>query len=298
MLLDDARGRWAAAVDRAADVKPTERRTAVRTIVLLLCALLIAMFTLFPLYWAVVTTLRVPAQVLTSHSLVPSPASFENVRDLFRDSPFGIYFLNTAIVSLSVMVITIVVTTPMAYLLTRTKSRILRGAAVALLIAYMVPEVLTLIPIFVGLVTFQLDDTRLGLIIALLPVTVPFGVWILTGFFRTLPYEAEEASRVDGATWFQTFWFVVLPVARSGLITVAIFSFIFAWIDYLVASVVITEQSLKTLSVGLAGLFGRFNLSYGQIMAAVLIMTIPMLFAVALVGRKIVGGLTIGGTKE
>lgn len=291
------RGRSTVTVRQSRRRAPLHRSRA-HTAVLYVAAAFMAMFTLFPLYWALVTAFRPASEVVDSQSLIPSSVTLENFSALLSRDSFIAYCMNSVIVSVAVMVVTLVSAVPLAYLLLRTSSRIVKGAAVLFLLAYMVPEVLMLIPVYIGLVNLNLVETRTGLVIALLPVTVPLAVWLMMGFLRTLPYEVEEASLVDGASWLQIFLRIVLPMARPGLIAAAIFTFIFAWVDYLIVSVLITSQDKKTLAVGLAALFDEFELSYGQIMAAVLLMTLPMLIAVAIVGQKLVSGLAMGATKE
>ncbi len=266
--------------------------------VLLYCgAAFLAVFTLFPFYWALISAFRDPSVLLETHSLLPGPFSLESVRMLLEQSPFVTYTINSVIVATAVTAVTLLMATPVAYLATRMKSRLGSFAAISILAAYMIPEVLLLIPIYIAFVNLYLDNTLIGLILALLTLTMPLGIWLMIGFLRTLPYEVEEAAFVDGATWLQVFRLIVLPIARPGLLTVGIFSFIFAWTDYLVAFTLITDDAYKTLPVGIASLFGTFKLGYGQIMAGILLMTLPILVALAFVSRYFISGLTMGATK-
>ncbi len=272
-------------------------QTPLQRVLLYSGAVFLAVFTLFPFYWALISAFRDPSVLLETHSLLPGPFSLENIRLLLEQSPFVTYTINSAIVATSVTALTLLVATPVAYILSRVKSRLASFAAISILAAYMVPEVLLLIPIYIAFVNVYLDNTLIGVIIALLALTTPLGIWLMLGFLRTLPYEIEEAAFVDGATWLQVFRLIVLPIARPGLPTVGIFSFIFAWVDYLVVFTLVSDDAYKTLPVGIASLFGTFKLGYGQIMAGILLMTLPIFVALMFVSRYFISGLTMGATK-
>lgn len=260
-------------------------------------AALVLVFTLFPFYWMLISALRDPAVLYQTNSLLPGPFSFESIRVLLERTPFATYFLNSVIVAIMVTVVTLVVSTPVAYLLSRVKSRLGSAASISVLLAYMLPEILIVIPIYTIFLKLRLDNSLTGLVIALLAVTMPLGIWLMLGFFKTLPYEIEEAGFVDGATWLQVFWYIVLPIARPGLLTVGIFSFIMGWVDYVIALVLISDEAKKTLPVGLATLFGRFDASWGVILAGAVLITFPALIALAFVSRYFISGLTLGSTK-
>ncbi len=273
-------------------------QTPLQRVLLYCAAVFLGVFTLFPLYWALISAFRDQSVLLQTHSLLPGPFSLESVRSLLTQSPFLTYSINSMIVATAVTAGTVLITAPVAYLLARVKSRLIRFMAISILIAYMFPEILILVPIYVGFVNVYLDNTLSGVIIALLSVTMPLGIWLMTGFLRTLPYEIEEAAFMDGATWLQTFRLIVLPLARPGLLTVGIFSFILAWTDYLVAFTLISDDKHKTLPVGLASLFGTFELGYGQIMAGVLLITFPPFVGLIFASRYFVSGLTMGAVKD
>lgn len=273
------------------------RKSPILRVCLYVWAIVLAIFTLFPFYWMLVSAFRAPTAVLHTTSLLPGPFSLESVETLISVTPFGTYFVNSVIVSVAVTGINLAVVTPVAYVLSKMSGRVGAAASVSVLLGYMFPEVLIVIPIFVILVNLGLDNTLLGLILGLLSIAMPLGLWLMTGFMRTLPREVEEAALVDGASWFRTFWRVVLPLARPGVITVGIFSFVVAWADYVFALTIIRDESRKTLPVGLSALYGKFDASWGVIMAAAVLITFPAMAVVGLAARHFMSGLTLGATK-
>ena len=259
-------------------------------------AIVLAVFTLFPFYWMLVSALRGSDDVLTSR-LMPGPFTLEGFVNLMDVTPFPTYLTNSMIASLSVTALTIVIVTPIAYALSKMRGRLGRALGFSVLLGYMVPEVLLMIPIFVILVRINLDNSLAGLVVGLLSVTMPLGLWLMTGFMKTIPSALEEAARIDGASWLEIFWHVILPLARPGILTVGIFSFIIGWTDYLFALIMIRSEELKTLPVGLSTLYGKFDSSWSEIMAGAVLVSIPAIVLVAATARHFVGGLSQGATK-
>lgn len=279
----------------------TRRRSPMRKSPLMLTlqygwALVLVVFTLFPFYWMVVSAFRGSDDVLTSR-LTPGPFTLEGFVNLMDVTPFPTYLVNSLIVSLSVTALTIVIVTPIAYALSKMRGRLGRAASFSVLLGYMVPEVLLMIPIFVILVRLDLDNTLAGLIVGLLSVTMPLGLWLMTGFMKTISPALEEAARIDGASWLQIFRYVILPLARPGILTIGIFSFIAGWTDYLFALIIMRDEGLKTLPVGLSTLYGKFDASWSEIMAGAVVVSIPAIVLVAATARYFVGGLSVGATK-
>lgn len=266
-------------------------------LLLLLCAAFFAVFTIFPFYWMTISAFRDPDVILRTNSLVPGPFSIQSFTTLFETTAFFSYLVNSFIVSTGVAIASVLISAPVAYLLTRWRTRLGSGLSISVLFTYMFPEVLLVIPIFVIMGRLRLDNTLLGLGAAMMSTAVPLGIWLMIGFFKNLPIEVEEAALIDGAGWVGVFRWVVVPMARPGLLTVAIFSFVLSWTDYIFGLTLITQDNLKTLPVGLATLFGKFDSSWGVIMAGALLMTLPMMIALSIVGRYFVSGLTQGATK-
>lgn len=272
-------------------------QTLPRRLGLYAAALVIAVYSAFPIYWMVVSSLREPTDLLTSVSLIPSAPSLESYRNLLELTDYPRHFMNSVIVAAVAVVVTMVFSVMIAYAVTRQRIRGKKVIVGAMLYAYMFPPLLIAIPIFTIFARLGLSDTLTGLIASHLTLTLPLGVWFLWGFFKSMPFELEEAAMVDGCTRLGAFLRVVLPLALPGLITVAIFSFLLSWTDYTFALVMIGSDANKTLPVGLASMVGSFDLRWGEIMAGSTLIALPLFAAFALMSQYFIQGLGAGAVK-
>ncbi|MBN9056424.1 MAG: carbohydrate ABC transporter permease, partial [Rhizobiales bacterium] len=201
-------------------------KTLPRRLGLYIAALVISVYSAFPIYWMVVSSLREPTELLTNVSLIPNVLSLESYRNLLELTDYPRHFMNSVIVAVVAVLVTMVFSVMIAYAVTRQRIRGKKVIVGAMLYAYMFPPLLIAIPIFTIFARLGLSDTLTGLIASHLTLTLPLGVWFLWGFFKSMPFELEEAAMVDGCTRLGAFLRVVLPLALPGLITVAIFSFL------------------------------------------------------------------------
>lgn len=272
-------------------------KTLPRRLGLYVAALVIAVYSAFPIYWMVVSSLREPTELLTNVSLIPNVLSLESYRNLLELTDYPRHFLNSVIVAVVAVLVTMVFSVMIAYAVTRQRIRGKKVIVGAMLYAYMFPPLLIAIPIFTIFARLGLSDTLTGLIASHLTLTLPLGVWFLWGFFKSMPFELEEAAMVDGCTRLGAFLRVVLPLALPGLITVAIFSFLLSWTDYTFALVMIGSDANKTLPVGLASMVGSFDLRWGEIMAGSTLIALPLFAAFALMSQYFIQGLGAGAVK-
>jgi len=272
-------------------------KTLPRRLGLYIAALVIAVYSAFPIYWMVVSSLREPTELLTNVSLIPNVLSLESYRNLLELTDYPRHFLNSVIVAVVAVLVTMVFSVMIAYAVTRQRIRGKKVIVGAMLYAYMFPPLLIAIPIFTIFARLGLGDTLTGLIASHLTLTLPLGVWFLWGFFKSMPFELEEAAMVDGCTRLGAFLRVVLPLALPGLITVAIFSFLLSWTDYTFALVMIGSDANKTLPVGLASMVGSFDLRWGEIMAGSTLIALPLFAAFALMSQYFIQGLGAGAVK-
>ena len=265
----------------------------------------IVIYCLAPFYWMIVSSLRLPTMG-RSTDFIPNPVSFANYAGVFDPSNnFGRAIINSIIVSTVVTVLTLLFGILAAYALARLRFRF-KGAVLAIIIACsMFPGITLLIPLF-KLFTgsypwFPLNwmNTYQALIIPSLSFGLPLCVWNLTAFFRQLPVELEQAAMVDGCTPGQAFVRVILPLAAPGIFTTAIITFIAVWNDYMIALQFGTKPEMYTSIVALSKFTGAYGYDtpWGTIMAAGVIITVPLLVAVLIFQRRIVAGLTAGGVK-
>lgn len=265
----------------------------------------IIIYCLLPFYWMVVSSLRLPSMG-RSTDFIPNPPSVENYIAVFDPANnFGRAIINSIIVSTSVTLLTLLFGILAAYALARLRFRF-KGAVLAIIIACsMFPGITLLIPLF-KLFTgsypwfpFNWMNTYQALIIPSLSFGLPLCVWNLTAFFRQLPVELEQAAMVDGCTPGQAFVKVILPLAAPGVFTTAIITFIAVWNEFMIALTFGTRSDMYTAVVALSKFTGQygFDTPWGTIMAAGVILTVPLIILVLFFQRRIVAGLTAGGVK-
>ena len=266
--------------------------------VVLASSLGLLMFTAFPFAWMASTAFKVSQEIfLTPPTLIPRTFTFANVQRLFDETRFLTYFRNSMVVSLSTVALTLALSTPAAYSLTRFKFPGREKAAALILFTYMFAPIMIIIPFYVMIRFLGLTNTHVGLVMAYTAFCLPFNLWLLRMFFQSIPLDIEEAARVDGATRFQSVVYVVLPLALPGVIATGIFTFILAWNDYIFARVLISADELKTLPVGIADLYNASVVDWGMIMAAGLLVITPIAGVFVIIQRYMVAGWGTGGLK-
>ncbi|MBF6606259.1 MAG: carbohydrate ABC transporter permease [Chloroflexi bacterium] len=260
----------------------------------------IVAFISLPLLWAVLTSLKPdPETMHYPPTLLPAAATLNNYILLFQVLPFARYFLNTVLIAGATSVATIVLSTLAAYAMARFRNRVADFGGLVGLVAYMLPGILVVVPVFTVAHALNALDSPVALTVLYIAYFVPFGVWQLRSYFAGLPRDLEDASMVDGASRFEAFYMVVLPQALPGIIATGIFTFAVAWNEYLFASLLLYTPSNQTLSAGLATvLVGQLNLySWGILMAGSTLMTLPVLIVFMFVQRQLVAGFSSGAVK-
>lgn len=265
----------------------------------------IILYCIAPFYWMVVSSLRLPTMGRDT-SFWPNPVSFENYPAVFDPSNgFGRALVNSVIVSLSTTLLTLVLGILGAYALARLRFRF-KGIVLSIIIACsMFPGITLLIPLFKMFtgaypwMPLQWMNTYQALIIPSLSFGLPLAVWNLTAFFRQLPVELEQAAMVDGCTPGQAFRRVILPLAAPGVFTTAIITFIAVWNEFMIALTFGTSPEMYTAVVSLSKFTGAYGYDtpWGTIMAAGVLITVPLIIGVLIFQRRIVAGLTAGGVK-
>jgi multiple sugar transport system permease protein len=275
------------------------RRTTVlgrmRYVVLAL-ALLIA---LFPVWWMVVTSLKRPVDIFSGVSLVPQHPTSTNYDRLFADYHMGSFLINSVIVVLISVVVSLAIGTLAAYALARF--RLIFGvneqALVATLLVRMLPPLLLVIPLYITLSKFSLLNTRLGLIIVYSGLNTSFVIWMMQSFLEEIPKEIEEAAMVDGDSRLSALWRIVLPLAAPGLAATAIFSVITTYNDFLLALTLTSTPDAQTVPVGVSTLIGKIQIEWGPMAASGVVGALPIIIFALMVQRHFVRGLTMGAVK-
>lgn len=274
------------------------RASGVRNGLLWVTTLVLLVVTLFPFYWMLNTSLKPPVEVFASPpSFISAHWSLDAYRTIFSTRPVGRYFVNSLIVAVGATALSVSLAALCAYGLTRFFPRGATPFVMFLLFTKMLPETLLIIPYFRLMSELGLLNTYLALIIAYSSFALPFSVWMLIGFFRSIPREIDEAATMDGATILQTFRKVVLPLARPGLVAVALFTFLIAWNSYVWALVLTTDSSMFVLSVGVANMVGEYRVQWNELMAAALVAALPVMVIYAFLERHLVDAITAGAVK-
>jgi len=224
---------------------------------------------------------------------IPNPPTLDNFVDVFAKNDFLSYTINSVIVSFSATGLALLLGVPAGYGIAKAKAT---RAAVLILIARITPGLSYLIPLFLLFQWFGLLGTLTPLVITHLVITVPIVVWVMIGFFEGLPPELEEAALVDGATIWQAFRHVAMPLARPGIMVAMILAFIFSWNNF-IFGVVLAGRSTRTLPVAVYNVLTFEQISWGPLAAAALVVTAPVLLLTLLMQKEIVAGLTAGGVK-
>ncbi|UOM35410.1 carbohydrate ABC transporter permease [Acuticoccus sp. I52.16.1] len=262
-----------------------------------IAAVVLAVYSAFPIYWMIASSLRPTQEMLMNPTLIPTKITFDYYYSLLAQTDYPRQFLNSLIVALATVALTMVLSVMIAYGVTRQRIRGKQMIIGGMLYAYMFPPLLLAIPLYAMFTRIGLNDTLLSLVISHLTITMPLGVWFLWGFFKTMPFELEEAAMVDGCTRLGAFLRVVLPLSVPGLVTVAIFAFLLSWTDYTFALVMIGSDANKTVPLGLASMVGAFDLRWGDVMAGSTLIALPLFAAFVMLSRYFVQGLTAGAVK-
>jgi ABC-type glycerol-3-phosphate transport system permease component len=261
-------------------------------------AVLLVVFAGFPFAWMISTAFKESHEIFaTPPSLIPQTWTLGNLERLFVETKALTYLRNSIVVSLSTVALVIAVATPAAYGLTRFRFPAREQLAGTILFTYMFAPIMIVIPFYVMMRFLRLTNSHVGLVLAYTAFCLPFALWMLRTFFQSIPLDIEEAAMVDGANRFQTVLHVVLPLALPGVIATSIFTFILAWNDYIFARILISADELKTLPVGIADLYNASVVDWGMIMAAGLLVLMPVLGVFFVIQKYMVAGFGAGAVK-
>ncbi|MEW6046767.1 MAG: carbohydrate ABC transporter permease [Bacillota bacterium] len=251
-----------------------------------------------PFYWIFTSSIKVPPEIIqVPPTLVPRSFTLEHYLKLFRYTEYPRYLANSLYVAGLTMLITLGLSVPAAYSLYRLRFPGREAIRRALLLTYIFPGILLLVPLYRLLTSLGLLDRLFGLVFVNVTFAAPFATWLLQAFFTRVPQELEESAALEGASRMRTLALVILPVVRPGLGAVAIYAFLSSWTEYLFASVLIIDNVRYTLPVGLAGIIGQYQVDWGMLAAGAVVMTAPVVVLFAFVGRAFVEGLMEGAIK-
>lgn len=260
--------------------------------------IILSIISVFPFIWILLCSVKTNIE-LTSYptNLLPKKFTLDNFIHVIKDLEFSKNIVNSVIIALFTTTIAIIISSMAAYGIVRFFPKLGKIMSKALITTYLFPPILLAIPYSLVMAKFGLVNTRIGLVIVYLSFSVPYAVWMLVGFFKTVPIEIEEAARVDGANKFQVFISIVLPLVAPGIVATAIYTFINAWNEFLYALILINSAEMMTVSVKFRSLQGAEILNWGDMMAASTLVVVPSVIFFILIQKNIAKGLTEGSIK-
>jgi len=255
---------------------------------------------MFPFVWIFLASVKAPAYLYGRYAfdVVVPEYTLDNYVSVFANHPFGRYLLNSFAVGLLTMTVTLGIASFASYAIARLHfpgKTLFLGVLLAI---SMFPQIATISPLFLFMQSAGLRNTYAGLVIPYTTYALPLAIWYMTTFFRNIPYELEEAAKMDGASALVVFYKVLVPLVSPGLFTTAIIVFVDAWHEFLFSLTMNTKESMMTVPVGIAMFQGEFTFPWGEISAAAVTVTVPIIVLVLLFQRRIISGLTSGAVKE
>lgn len=251
-----------------------------------------------PLYWIIISAFKGREEIIRSTpTFWPETFTLSNFERLFGSTQYLVFLTNSIIVAVSTTVVTVVVSLAAAYGLYRLKVPGSGKIAGVVLLSYMIPGTLLIVPLYRTLAGIGMIDLHLGLVLVNVAFTAPFCTWLLRGFIFAVPRDIDDAAAIDGAGPVRTMFQIVLPLLLPGIATVAVFSFVYSWTEFVFASQFIVSSGLQTLPIGLSAIIGQYTVDWGLVMAGTLFTLLPTTVLFLFVGRYFVGGLIAGATK-
>jgi arabinogalactan oligomer/maltooligosaccharide transport system permease protein len=264
-----------------------------------LTLILCCVATIYPVLRVFSVSLRPGDRLLsTSLRIIPADATFQNYKDLLTDTDFLLWVWNSLMITAGTAVAGVTLAATSAYAFSRWRFRARNASLIFLLTTQMIPAAMLMVPLYILALRNGLIGSYRGLIITYSVTAVPFSIWILKGYYDTIPRELEEAGLIDGAGRMGTFWRIILPLSTPSLAIVALFNFTQAWNDYLFARIIIgNAQQIWTWPLGLRTMQEQFRTEWGMFSAGSILVTIPVLILFLYSSKYLISGLTLGSVK-
>ena len=271
-----------------------------KSVVYLLLSLWAAV-SIFAFLWVLSTSLKTNQELYSIKTIwgLPATPQWINYVNSWVRSKMGNFFLNSIVVSIASVLLIDVLSSMAAYVLGRFKFRGVRPILTSFIVGTAIPVQMIMIPLYLMYLDLKINDTLIGLILVYTAISLPFSIFVLTGFFRSLPQELEEAAILDGASEYGVFWKVMAPLAMPGIITVTIFNFLGIWNEYMLALILIKTPAKSTIPLGLYNLkwTQQYAADWTGLFAGFVIVMIPTILAFLLLQDRITRGMTVGALK-
>ena len=259
---------------------------------------LIALILLFPFFVAISTAFKDVQEVYSTPPYwLPKRLAWENFVHIWQKYPLANYFINSLIIATGSTILATVLCVPAAYAFARLRFFGRKSLLFLLLVVQMFSPIIVVIALYKLIIALHLIDTQLSLIIVNAVFTLAFAIWMMNGYFATIPKEIEEAALIDGCSRWQTMMRITLPIAMPGIVTVIIYTFISAWNEFMFALTFINSTDKRPLTVGLYNFVGRWQVSWQYLMAAALLAILPVILLFMVIEKQLVQGLAGGAVK-
>ncbi|MFF2179196.1 carbohydrate ABC transporter permease [Lysinibacillus sp. NPDC058147] len=257
----------------------------------------VATISLYPILLMILSSFKASLEIYKNPLGLPTSFSLDTYRTLLSKIPFTTYFMNSVFVSIASVVLIVVVCSLASFYIARFKFSWNQALFFIFLLGMMIPIKLGIVPLFILMRDLGLINSLWSLILMNTATGIPLTMLILTSFFKTMPYELEEAARIDGAGNLRVLWHVVLPLMRPALGTVIIINFIAAWNDFFFPLIFITDKMKRTIPVGMMSLFGEHSADWGSLFAGLTLASLPMILLFFIASKQFMEGLTAGAIK-
>jgi arabinogalactan oligomer/maltooligosaccharide transport system permease protein len=274
------------------------RKKLVADILSYIFLIIFTIIALYPVLNVFTISIRPDDKLLsTSLSIIPEDATFRQYIELFTNRPFLLWIWNSTIVSFVVTITGVSLASTAGYALSRFNFIGKQTSMLGLLTTQMFPATMLLLPMYIMLIKLELINSYIGIIIVYSATALPFCVWQMKGYYDTIPFSLEESARIDGCSKWQAFYKIIFPLAAPALVITALFSFMTAWSEYIVAAQVLQDTELYTLPLGLKSFQSNLTTEWGLYAAAALIVSIPVVILFIILSKWLVSGLTLGSVK-
>lgn len=274
------------------------KRTGLPMPLIIIGSLLLVFVCLFPFWWMGLSSIKTLRELYTIPPIWwPSMPTLDNYQKVLFESNIPRYFLNSVVVSVGSTVLALILAIFASYGFARFNFRGKPILQSFVLVGQLLPTAAIIVPLFITLRVLGLVNTYWGLILVYMILTLPLSVWMLTSYFKAIPVELEEAAIIDGASRIGVLFRITLPLSVPGLVSVLVYAFVTTWNEFIFALCFATDSSVKTLPIGLAEFSTEFNTDWGAVMAASMVMTLPIAILFLSMQRLFVGGMTAGATK-
>lgn len=260
-----------------------------------LILIIFALAALLPFVWIVLSSFKNNTSIFTKPFELPTTIRLENYVSAWKKGKIGTFFMNSVIVTFGTVILQLLVSAMATYILTRVSK--IPALASYFLLGLMIPIQAMLIPDFLIIRGLNLMNSRIGVVIIYCATGISFAIFLLSGFMKDIPWEIQEAAMIDGAGYSKIFFSIILPISKPALATVATFSFLSAWNEFLFATVLLTKQTTMTITLGINYLKGQYTTDYGLLCAGLVIAIVPVVIMYVLLQEQVIKGMTTGAVK-